>query len=121
MIKVFIIKSIPDEGGRDGKDTTPEEDLPWWLRAVLTGAISASVGLFIRQTYSSRKKSKEILERMAMNMERVENLEQFLEENLPPEDWDKFKDAWLLYNIRIKKLRKKIFLKKERIPLEINF
>ena len=81
----------------DESDKAEEEGLPWYIQAAMTGAVSASVGLVIKQSYSSAKKRRLILEKIHENFARVENLELFLKEKLDLEDWQKLQDYWVKY------------------------
>ncbi|TFG22369.1 MAG: hypothetical protein EU532_14465 [Promethearchaeota archaeon] len=93
-----IISTNGDSSGDDGeKETTEEEGFPWYIQAAMTGAVSASVGLIIKQSYSSAKKRRLILEKIHENFARVENLENFLKEKLELEDWQKFQEYWEKY------------------------
>ncbi len=74
-----------------------EELMPWYIQAALTGAVSASVGLVIKQTYSSAKKRKVILEKIHENFSKVENLENFLKDKLAFEEWEKIQGSWKQY------------------------
>ncbi|MFX1239173.1 MAG: hypothetical protein ACFFAS_10005 [Promethearchaeota archaeon] len=47
---IYIEIQIPGLG--------PEELLPWWAYPIITGAISAVVGIIIKQAYSSIKKRR---------------------------------------------------------------
>ncbi len=90
-----------DNGGGDGTsdDSTSEDEegLPWYIQAAMTGAVSASVGLIIKQSYSSAKKRRIILEKIHENFARVDNLEKFLKDKLTYEDWEKIQEAWQKY------------------------
>ncbi|TFF89386.1 MAG: hypothetical protein EU549_00790, partial [Promethearchaeota archaeon] len=93
----------PIDNGSSGGDstseesTTEEEGLPWYIQAAMTGAVSASVGLVIKQSYSSAKKRRIILEKIHENFARVENLEKFLRDKLEYEDWKKLEEPWKRY------------------------
>jgi len=95
MKVIYITRYVPpvDPG-------LPEDDMPWWLRAVLTGAISATVGLFIKQAYSSRKKRNQMIERMSEEIEKIDNLGKFLQSNLSKEEWAGMEVAWKQYQGR---------------------
>ncbi|MHA1300993.1 MAG: hypothetical protein ACTSO9_16355, partial [Candidatus Helarchaeota archaeon] len=86
---IVIGKDTALDGGDDDDDSSSseKEELPWWLRAVLTGAISAIVGITIKQVYSTKKKNSELFAKMSERLDKIENLEKFLEKNLSAEEW----------------------------------
>ncbi len=94
-ISVTVTKG--EEGDDDEKAV---EGLPWYIQAVLTGAISAMVGVSIKMTYSTRKKKKGLVEQVRLKMRKIENNEQFLRENLGKVDFGKIKEAWLQFDER---------------------
>jgi len=109
FVDVTIVKEnataqtpLPSSGDDGGTTTTItaeqqlEEDFPWWLRAILTGIISASAGLVLKVTYSVHKHRKEFLRKVAENMERIDNIEKFLKTKLGT-DWSKFQESWDKY------------------------
>ena len=55
---------VPSDGGGDGGDdeetTLWYEILPWWLQAMVTGAISATVGIAIKMSYNRFKKKRDM-------------------------------------------------------------
>lgn len=96
----------------DNEDDSSDDGMPWWLRAALTGAISATVGLIIKQTYSARKKRKEMYEKMERKLQQIDNMQKFFREKLPDEDWNKLKDAYRKYEQR--EISKRDFIKEGR-------
>ncbi|MFW9899609.1 MAG: hypothetical protein ACFFDO_10170, partial [Candidatus Thorarchaeota archaeon] len=89
-----------DDDEDDGDDakagifgTEEEGGLPWWLQAIFTGIISASAGLILKISYSAHKKRKELYRKISDNLDRVDNIEKFLQDNLGLEDWAKLKDS----------------------------
>ncbi len=77
-----------------------DEPMPWWLRAVITGAISASAGLVIKIAYSSRKRRKELYDKIGESMTKIDNIEKFLETKLGYDEYNKLKDPLLKYKER---------------------
>jgi heme oxygenase len=63
----------------------------------MTGAVSATAGLIIKQVYSSAKKRRIILEKIHENFAKVENLEKFLKDNLDYESWQRLEEPWKQY------------------------
>ncbi|MFX0029925.1 MAG: hypothetical protein ACFE8B_11990 [Candidatus Hermodarchaeota archaeon] len=66
-------------------------DLPWWLVPIITGSISAVVGIAIRQTFHSIKKRRIFMQEVKQKFEQIDNVEAFLKEKLDYEEWQKLK------------------------------
>ena len=68
-----VISVVPSDGGGGGDDGEDDaEDLfpwygimPWYIQAMVTGAISATVGIAIKMSYNRFRKKKELEARMA--------------------------------------------------------
>jgi hypothetical protein len=98
----------PSSGGTDA-------GFPWWLQAIFTGLISATVGLVIKISYSRYKKRKELMEKISEQLDKVDNIEQFLKEKLGYEEWQRLQEPLNQYQKRaidqkdlIKKAKKEL-------------
>ena len=94
-----IVSDGSSSSSSSSDDSTSEEEelMPWYIQAAMTGAVSATAGLIIKQVYSSAKKRRIILEKIHENFAKVENLEKFLKENLDYESWQRFEEPWKQY------------------------
>lgn len=102
ITKLNVSSVITPSGGSDGSSSsddegTEEEGYPWYIQAAMTGAVSAAVGLVIKQVYSSTKKRRLILEKIHENFAKVENLEKFLKDSLDYEAWQRLEEPWKQY------------------------
>ncbi|MFX1384367.1 MAG: hypothetical protein ACFFBP_18175, partial [Promethearchaeota archaeon] len=82
-----------DDDTTAADDDGEEEGLPWWLQAIFTGMISASAGLVIKISYSAHKRRKELYRKISDNLDRIDNIEKFLQDRLGFEDWAKLKES----------------------------
>ncbi|MBD3351130.1 MAG: hypothetical protein GF364_06560 [Candidatus Lokiarchaeota archaeon] len=103
------IKKLDD--GSDG--------MPFWMKAVLSGIISAAVSLFIKQTYTIRKKKKEKTDEILEVLEDKEEIYLYVKRCLKREDWKEVQDIWADYANDIIKLKKAI--EKSNKTLGISF
>ena len=99
-------------GNPGGSGTDP---FPWWLQAIFTGLISATVGLVIKVSYSRYKKRKELMEKISEQLDKVDNIEQFLKDKLGYEEWQRLQEPLNQYQKRaidqkdlIKKAKKEL-------------
>jgi len=93
---VTIVLSDDDDGGA-GEE---EDPYVWFIRAILAGAISASVGVVIKQSYSTVKRKRQLYELISKKLDEIEKLEQFLMKNLGKVDWETFKPVYNQYTKR---------------------
>lgn len=100
-------------------DAVEEEGYPWYIQAAMTGAVSATAGLIIKQVYSSAKKRRLILEKIHENFAKVENLERFLKDNLDYEAWQRFEEPWKQY--QSEEITERKFIKKAKKSLGKRF
>ena len=93
---ITIIVGDDDDGG----DGAEEDPYVWFIRAALAGAISASVGVVIKQSYSTVKRKRQLYELISKKLDEIEKLEQFLMKNLGKVDWETFKPVYNQYTKR---------------------
>ncbi|MFX0070056.1 MAG: nitrous oxide reductase family maturation protein NosD [Candidatus Hermodarchaeota archaeon] len=117
--KITIIKSSTTiiyissgGGGGGGSSDKEEDDVDWIVRAAIGGAISAGVGLAIKQSYSSAKKRRILMDKTIDNFDRIDNVEHFLKDKLGYEEWEKLQDPWERYKKR--EITKKDFIKQSK-------
>ncbi|MBD3254237.1 MAG: hypothetical protein GF383_04050 [Candidatus Lokiarchaeota archaeon] len=103
--------SDDDEDNGSSSDTQ-DDNMVWVIRAIIGGAISATVGIVIKQSYSSAKKRKQIVEKVARNFDKIENVEKFLKENLNYEEWKYLKEDWEKFKNH--EISKREFIKKSK-------
>ncbi len=82
------------------KDLAVDDAFPWWLQAILAGLISTLVGIMLRSGINARKDQKQIIAKMQENSDKIDNLGLYLESNMDPVDWEKFKSFWNMYQNR---------------------
>ncbi|MFX1374464.1 MAG: hypothetical protein ACFFA0_01510 [Promethearchaeota archaeon] len=87
---------IVDRGGGAGNGV----ELPWWLVPIITGSISALVGITIRQTFHSIKKRRIFMQEVQQKFEQIDNVELFLKEKLNYEEWLKLQGHLDKYKAR---------------------
>jgi len=104
-------------------ETPPESRGGIWyfpyIQAIITGAISAGVGIVIKKTYSSRKKRKEIYEKIRKELTKIPDLKQYMKSNLAPGDWEQLRPTW--YNYQGRQITEAEFIKQGMKTLGDNF
>jgi len=82
--------------------TPPPEDpgMPFWVQAIIAGAISGCVGLMIRIGYGKIKKDKKETEVIVQQFNKISNSKQFFQKQLSERQWVDFEDLYEKYEHR---------------------
>jgi hypothetical protein len=89
-----ITVGTPTSSGLGGR-------FPWWLQAIFTGIISASAGLVIKISYSRYKRRKELMNKISDQLDKIDNIEQFLKDKLGFKEWQKLQEPLNQYQKQV--------------------
>ncbi len=102
FVDVVVTKYIPKSpviiiADDDDDDEDEEDPYLWIVRAAIGGALSACVGIVIKQSFSTVKKKRQLYELISKKLDTLDDIEGYLKDNLGKVDWEYFKPSYDQY------------------------
>ncbi|MBD3352861.1 MAG: hypothetical protein GF364_15355 [Candidatus Lokiarchaeota archaeon] len=86
----------------------PPEPMKFWVKAMLSGIISAAVSLFIKQSYSIYKKKQEKVKEILEVLKRKDRIYFYVKDSLSDENWREIVAFWREYTYETRTLKKAV-------------